>query len=120
MRCANEFSVYRSKRCGQMEDKILALHPEEGKSGVDISREKYQIIKESIVESLRVNREMTFKDLTEEVRAKLVGRFDGSIPWYITTVKLDLEARGVVERVPKKNPQRLRLIKGQDHKFTER
>lgn len=97
-----------------MEDKILALHPKEGKSGVNINKEKHRLVRESIVESLRVNKEMTFKDLTENVRVMLVGRFDGSIPWYVTTVKLDLEARGIVERLPKKSPQRLRLIKRQD------
>ena len=42
------------------------------------------------------------KDLTEEVRHKLAGHFDGSISWYVTTAKLDLEARGMTERVPKK------------------
>lgn len=42
------------------------------------------------------------KDLTEEVRHKLAGHFDGSISWYVTTVKLDLEARGMTERVPRK------------------
>jgi hypothetical protein len=35
--------------------------------------------------------------------------FEGSVSWYVTTVKLDLETRGVVERVPGQKPQRLRL-----------
>jgi hypothetical protein len=82
-----------------MEDKILALHPEENKSSVNISRQKYQLVKEAIVTSLQTDnemtfKEMTFKELTENVQAQLMGRFDGSIPWYVTTVKLDLEARG--------------------------
>lgn len=93
-----------------MEDRILTQHPEEGKSGVNISKRKYDVTREAILESLRANEEMTFKDLTEDVRRKLEGRFDGSISWYVTTVKLDLEARGQIERVPRKRPQRLRLI----------
>lgn len=32
----------------------------------------------------------------------------GSVSWYTTTVKLDLEARGELERVPGSRPQRLR------------
>ena len=31
---------------------------------------------------------------------KLEGKFDGSIPWYMEGTKLDLEARGIIERVP--------------------
>lgn len=30
-----------------------------------------------------------------------------SVDWYITTVKLDLEKRGLIRRVPGSNPQRL-------------
>ena len=52
---------------------------------------------------------MTFRDLTDHVHEQLVGRFDGSISWYVTAVKLDLEANRVIERVPGKKPQALRL-----------
>ncbi len=31
--------------------------------------------------------------------------FDGSVMWYYTTVKLDLEARGEIRRVPGSRPQ---------------
>jgi hypothetical protein len=53
---------------------------------------------------------MTFKELTEEVRRRLEGSFDGSISWYVTTVNLDLEARGCIEWIPNGTPQRLRLV----------
>ncbi len=36
----------------------------------------------------------------------------GSIGWYTTTVKLDLEARGLIERIEGSKPQRLRRVKG--------
>ena len=93
-----------------IEERILTKHPEEGKSGVNISKRKYDLMREAILESLRANEEMTFKDLTEDVHRRLEGKFDGSISWYVTTVKLDLEARGEIERIPGKKPQRLRLI----------
>ena len=53
---------------------------------------------------------MTFTNLNKDVHDKL-SRFDGSISWYVTTVKLDLEARHVVERIPGTSPQQLRLEK---------
>ena len=94
-----------------MEDKILTLHPQ-GKSGVNISRAKYDAISRAIQDSLRANQTMAFKELTEEVRRRLEGSFEGSISWYVTTVKLDLEARDVIERIPNSTPQRLRLVAG--------
>ena len=94
-----------------MEEKILTLHPQ-GKSGVNISRAKYDTISRAIQDSLRAHQNMTFNELTEEVRRRLEGSFDGSISWYVTTVKLDLEARGLIERIPKSAPQRLRLVAG--------
>jgi hypothetical protein len=45
---------------------------------------------------LKENGPQTFQTLNEAVSEKLEGNFDGSIGWYFTTVKLDLEARGVL------------------------
>jgi hypothetical protein len=52
---------------------------------------------------------MTFTELERTVSGQLAGNFDGSIAWYVTTVKLDLEARHIIERVPNSSPQQLRL-----------
>jgi hypothetical protein len=93
-----------------MDEKIMTLHPEEGKSGVNISKRKYDVIKETIVASLRAHDVMTFTNLNKDVHDRL-GSFDGSISWYVTTVKLDLEARQVVERIPGTSPQQLQLVK---------
>jgi hypothetical protein len=92
-----------------VEERILTKHPQEGKSGVNISRQKYNAIRECIVEALHAAGELAFKDLTQEFRHRLAGRSDGSISWYVTIVKLDLEARGIIERIPGKSPQRLWL-----------
>ncbi len=89
------------------EERILTLHPE-GKQGVNISKAKYDAISNAILEVLKERGEVSFQDLPEAVSAQL-GAFDGSVSWYVTTVKLDLEARGLIERVPKVTPQRLRL-----------
>ena len=92
-----------------MEERIMTLHPQ-GKSGVNISKKKYDTVRATIQDSLRTQPDMTFKELTEEVRQRLEGSFEGSISWYVTTVKLDLEARGIIERIPNRTPQRLRLV----------
>lgn len=93
-----------------MNDRILTLHPT-GKSGVNIERAKYDQMKSAIIESLQVVESIGFRELGEVVRSKLKGSFDGSISWYYTTVKLDLEARGFIERIPNETPQMLRLRK---------
>jgi hypothetical protein len=92
-----------------MEEKVMTLHPQ-GKQGVNISKKKYHTVRQSILDALGAHGEMTFTELTESVRQTLQGSFDGSINWYVTTIKLDLEARGEIERIPDRSPQRLRLV----------
>jgi hypothetical protein len=81
-----------------MEEKILTLHPQ-GKRGVNISKSKYDTMKKTILAILGKT-DLTHAQLTAAVEEKLKGKFDGSIPWYMEGTKLDLEARGVIERVP--------------------
>jgi hypothetical protein len=52
---------------------------------------------------------MTFMKLSRAVETEVNGKFEGSVTWYVTTVKLDLEARGEVKRVPNSRPQLVRL-----------
>jgi hypothetical protein len=91
-----------------MEEKIMTLHPK-GKKGVNISKAKYDLMRDTILEIVGANEGVTFKEMTQVVGEKLAGKFEGSIGWYTTVVKLDLEARGTIERVPNSQPQQLRL-----------
>jgi len=75
-----------------MENRILTLHPE-GKEGVNISQEKYTVIRKAILEALCEYEQVAFKDLLQIIKLELAQSFKGSVPWYVTTVKLDLEAR---------------------------
>ncbi len=93
-----------------MKDIVKTLHPQK-KQGVNISREKYDMIRKAIMSELRANKEMTFMKLSRAVEKIVRGKFDGSVMWYVTTVKLDLEARGEVKRVPNSRPQLVRLAK---------
>ena len=92
-----------------MEERILTLHPK-GKQGVNISRARYDLVREAILGIIRDYGEITFTELMMTCEHMLIGRLEGgSVSWYTTTVKLDLEARGFIEQVPGSRPQKLRL-----------
>ena len=91
-----------------MKDTIRTLHPQK-KQGVKISKEKYDVIHKAIIGALRTKKEMTFMALSRAVEKQLGDKFEGSVMWYVTTVKLDLEARGEVKRVVNSRPQLVRL-----------
>jgi hypothetical protein len=93
-----------------MRDRIRTLHPEK-KQGVNISREKYEVIRKAILCTLRAQNEITFMKLARAVEKEVKGNFEGSVTWYVTTVKLDMEARGEVKRVPNSRPQLVKLTK---------
>ena len=88
------------------EEKILTKHPL-GKSGKNISREKYETLKKAILAALQ-KKELTHDELFERLNKSLAGKFSGNISWYGETVKLDLEARKLVQRTSSK-PQKYRL-----------
>jgi hypothetical protein len=92
-----------------MEDRIKTLHPD-GKQGVSIRRDKYEQVRRVILDTLYEQDGITFDQLVKTAEASLQGNFEGSIPWYVTTVKLDLEARGDLKRIVGTRPQRLTLL----------
>jgi hypothetical protein len=91
------------------EERIVTLHPVEGKNGVSISLQKYDLMREAIIDTLDQRGQLTFQELRSAVDKRLTGRFEGSIGWYFTTIKLDLEAREIVVRQGSGSPQRLQL-----------
>ena len=93
-----------------MEEKILTLHPD-GKKGVNILKRKYKIISDFIVKTVKECGEITYKELSELAVEQLSDSFDGKVVWYIVTVKLDLEARKIIERIPKTSPHKIKLCK---------
>ena len=93
-----------------MTDKIRTLHPE-GKKGVNIDLEKYNLIKQTLLDIIAAKGEITYQNLNKTAVSRLTGKFKGSIPWYVITVKLDLEARRIIERIPGSSPHVLKLKK---------
>jgi len=87
-------------------EKILTKHPL-GKIGRSIDRKKYDAVKTAILSALR-NNDLTHTELFSRLNKDLKDKFSGNISWYAETVKLDLEARKIIERTASK-PQKYRL-----------
>lgn len=92
-----------------MGEKIMTVHPQ-GKQGVNIDRDKYDTLRAAILDILAQRGEMTFRELDAAVEERLSGKFEGAVGWYFTTVKLDMEARGEIERLPGSQPQLIRRV----------
>ena len=97
---------YQKERREMTAEKILTKHPL-GKSGKNIDRKKYDALKKAILSALGKN-DLTHTELSNQLNRSLKGKFSGNISWYGETVKLDLEARKIIERTSSK-PQKYRL-----------
>lgn len=98
-----------------MSDRILTLHPDPTKSGVNIGRAKYEAFREALLRVVPSDGDgVLFGELSQLVEPLIPEqiRTRSSISWYVATVKLDLEARGEIERIPGSSPQRLRRVAG--------
>ena len=84
-------------------DRIHTLHPE-GKAGVNIEARLYEQTKSAILAALEEAGPLPFKKMVAEATARLPAGFSGRPAWYITTVNLDLIARGQVMRDSSKRP----------------
>lgn len=94
-------------------------HPEHQEN---LNEEKYTIIREAILAVLSdisvpndglafpVLEEMVSAYLSEHNVPKALFPKPGSVRWYTKAVQLDLEARNLIERVPKQTPIRLRKV----------
>ena len=95
-------------------DKVLVQTPTPGKQPTHIDRWKFDLVHSAILAVVPSNEQgLEFRDLPALVEQQ-IGPGDleklGSVSWYTTTVKLDMEVNGQIERVPGSKPQRLRLV----------
>ncbi len=85
-----------------------------GKSGTRIDRQKYDTFKQALLKVIpQTEQGVAFKDLPKKVDRhipKSMKPQPGSVSWYTTVVKLDLEARGLIERVSNVRPQHVRRV----------
>lgn len=87
-----------------MSETILTQHPDPGKQGVNISKEKYEVISGAIHAYLNDVESASLKAITSAVKEQVGHTFEGSVGWYVTTVKLDLESRGALVCDRSKSP----------------
>jgi hypothetical protein len=96
------------------EDKVTCHTPTPGKKSTRIDRWKYDVVRSAILAVVPADEQgVEFSHLSDLVEEQLSpGDLEklGSVSWYTTTVKLDLEVKGEIERIPGSNPQRLRQL----------
>lgn len=80
------------------EERIALRNPAPGRLGATIERAKYDQIRAAILAVLGRDGSLTYTQLAEGVERELSDGFAGSVRWYVTAVKLDLEARGELHR----------------------
>lgn len=90
-------------------DRITMLNPNTGREDGTISGHLYRPVRAAILTTLDEHDGLRFADLRAQVEARTDDELwaNASPGWYTTTVKLDLEARGLLTRAGK--PQQLHL-----------
>lgn len=80
-----------------------------GQGGTRIDERKYEAMRTAILKAVPRSKEgIAFRDLVQAVKPHLPRDWSGSVSWYVTTVKLDLEVKGEIARIEGSKPQRLR------------
>ena len=87
---------------------IQTLHPDSSKTNKKIDLEKYLQIRDTLL-AILADTEPTHTEMMEALYNKVRDSFEGGVQWYGETVKLDLEARALIERFGNK-PERYRII----------
>jgi len=94
------------------DDSVVCETPTPGKQPTRIARWKYDRVRAAILDAVpRDPQGVEFKRLPRRVAERLTETERealGSVSWHTTTVKLDLEVKREIERVPGSKPQRLR------------
>ena len=99
--------------CLRDDTRVVCETPTPGKKPTRIHKWKYDLVRGIILDILSDSAGgVEFRSLLSLMGAR-IGAEDkanlGSVSWYATTVKLDMEVKGDIVRVPGAKPQRLRL-----------
>jgi len=80
-----------------MTDTILTLNPDPNKKGVRIDKAKYDFMHAEILKVLREVGPIGAMALVKELDNRIGDeKFGGSIGWYATAVRLDMEAKNEI------------------------
>ena len=91
-----------------------ALHPDPTKQGARVTKRYYEAYRTALLKVIPDKADgIFFSDLPKAVEPYIPAEIaeNTSAGWWATTVKLDLEARGLIERIAGKGKQRLRRVK---------
>ena len=95
-----------------IEDRVECRTPTPGRKSTRIERWKFDLVRRAILRELPRNAEgVPFRELPSRVKRQIPKASlpqMGSVPWYTTVVKLELEVRGEIQRIADSAPQRLR------------
>ena len=94
-----------------MNETLQLKHPA-GKKAVSMDQKKYDSLKEPLLRQLRAKGESTHGDIVRAILddfERNETKFEGSVPWHTEWVKLDLEARKVIRRIPGTSPIKYEL-----------
>ena len=97
------------------EERVPILNPKPGTKPVRISAPRYYDLKGVMLRELGASDDgIAFADLADSCADSLAnGLWDGaSLNWYVTSVKLDLEARGLIHRSARRGRQQVHLGSG--------
>ena len=96
-----------------MDQKVQLKHPQ-GKNPINMSKNKYDLLKPVVLKYLRAQAKATFTEISAGIAQDFKRnktKFKGSLPWYLEWVKLDLEARKILKRVPNTSPQEYMIVR---------
>jgi len=83
-------------------------------ANLTLDDEKYEMMRAAILDALPTEGEgLTWAEVVDAIAANVPARLFphlGSVRWYSKAVQLDLEARGLIARVPRTKPMRLRRV----------
>ena len=92
-------------------DKVLCRTPTPGKKPTRIDRWKFDAVRQALLKIVpKKGKGVVFFELPKLVQAKVPATERatlGNFSWYTTVVKLEMEVRGELRRVPDAQPQRL-------------
>lgn len=98
--------------------KSTLTHPVSGRK-IKIDSSVYKPFKAAILQSLKKSKGKTFTELSEDV-ASIISKknpvpvtigIKRSVPWYVISIRLDLETKGLVETFTEKGKKLIRLKK---------
>ncbi len=94
------------------DERVACRTPNPGRPGTTrIPKWKFDLVRNAILEVLRES-DAKFSELTDLVRGRLIpsdlGRL-GSLGWHVATVKLEMEVREEIRRIPGSKPQILSI-----------